>query len=111
MLPAPETVVEIHVPLRPAADLAPGEYPYPWIDDIEDYLAERSEDGEVEVYDDGEEVGPEYVFFVCGAPEASLVGVAAEVAALPFVPDGAYAVVTDSTADVGAGRRVDLPGA
>jgi hypothetical protein len=109
VLPPPELVVEIHVPLRPAADVSDGEYPYPWIDDVADYLAERTDDGDVELYDDGEELGEEYVFFVCGGSETGLLGVAAEVAGMPFVPPGAYALVNDSEGDLGAGRRVELP--
>ncbi len=109
MLPPPELVVEIHVPLQPAADVGQGEYPFPWIDDIGDYLGERTDDGDVEVYDDGEELDAEYVFFLCGGSEEGLLGVAAEVAGLPFVPPGAYALVTDSGADLGSGRRIELP--
>ena len=61
-----------------------------------------------EMYDDGEEFGDEYLFFVAGAPESDLLGLAREVAALPVVPAGAYATVTDTEADMGSGRHVDL---
>jgi hypothetical protein len=50
-----ELVVEMHVPLTPVAGLDRGAYPYPWIDRIEEFLAELEEDGTVEVPDDGEE--------------------------------------------------------
>ena len=103
-----ETVLEIHVPLV-AADAPDGEDPYAWIDDVEDFLAECEEDGRLEVLDDGEEIGADYVFFITGAPEDELLAVALEVARLPFVPEGAFAVVAEEDqAEIGAGRRVDL---
>ena len=64
-----EPIVEIHVPLTPSADVAPGEYPFPWIDDIEETLEVGAEDGRYEMYDDGEELGDEYVFFIVGDDE------------------------------------------
>ena len=39
-----EPIVEIHVPLTPSEDVAPGAYPFPWIDDIEETLALGAED-------------------------------------------------------------------
>ncbi len=39
-IPATEPIVEIHVPLTPTPGLGEDDYPYPWIDDIEDYLAQ-----------------------------------------------------------------------
>ena len=102
-----ELVVAIHVPLTPTPGLGPDDYPYPWIDDVEAYLGELDgSDGEV--WDDGEELGEDYVFFVSGAPEADLVRLAKRVSRLDGVPDGAYAVVTDSEGDMGEGRRVNL---
>lgn len=102
-----DLVVEIHVPLTAAPGRAQGDYPYPWIDDVEEYLAELdgSEGG---VYDDGEELGEEYVFFVSDAPEAELIQLARRVSKLEGVPDGVYAVVTDAEGDPGQGRRVEL---
>ena len=35
-----ELIVEIHVPLTPTPGLDKGEYQYPWIDDIEEHLAQ-----------------------------------------------------------------------
>lgn len=105
-----DTVVEIHVPLTPTPGLDPGAYPFPWIDLIEEFLAESEEDGSFEVPDDGEEFGDVYVFFVSGADEATLLGVASRVAALDRVPAGVFAMVTDSeAAEFGLGRRVALP--
>ncbi|MEV8038953.1 hypothetical protein [Streptomyces sp. NPDC086182] len=47
-----DIVVEIHVPLREAPGALEGSYPFPWIDQVEDLLAEQEA---AEVYDDGEE--------------------------------------------------------
>ncbi|MGW1781605.1 hypothetical protein ACWCQQ_21025 [Streptomyces sp. NPDC002143] len=109
-------IVEIHVPLTPAptSDLPDGAYPYPWIDEVEDFLAELEEEGAAEVFDEGVEHEDCYVFFVTGAAEATLLGVASRAAGLPGVPTGAFAVVTDDPAEapegeIGRGRRVELP--
>lgn len=118
-------VIEIHVPLSPAPDLPDDAYPYPWIEEIEDFLAGLEETGEAEIFDEGVEHGGYYVFFVTGAPEPALLEAAARAAALPGVPAGAFAVVSDGPEDleapeatggpgatgpgVGRGRRADLP--
>lgn len=98
-------VVEIHVPL--VATATDG-YAYPWIDGIEELLFVGAENGAYEVYDDGEELDGEYLFFVTGADESTLVAVASTVARHPGVPDGVYARVTDDEADMGTGRRVEV---
>lgn len=106
-----QLVVEIHLPLNGAGGIAPGDpgYEFGWIDDIEDFLDDESSDGSFDIYDDGEEIGAAYVFFVAGAPEEVLLRVAADVAALPGVPSGAFAVVTDDKSEeIGTGRRVAL---
>ncbi|MFI2652288.1 hypothetical protein [Micromonospora fulviviridis] len=104
-----ETLVEIHVPLVAASGLSDGDYQFPWIEDIEDFLVDLEERGEVEVYDDGEEWEDVYIFFISGADEAALLAVASRVAKLRSVPPGAFAVVTDVEADeYGQGRRVAL---
>jgi len=36
----PTTVVEIHVPLLPTPDLPDGAYPFPWIEEVEDFLSD-----------------------------------------------------------------------
>ncbi len=105
----PQLLVEIHVPLVPDPNVPEGDYQYPWIDAVEDYIAELDEAGEAECYDDGEEMGGEYLFFITGRNEAQLLAAASKIAAYPAVPAGAYAVVTDDTADMGTGRRVELP--
>lgn len=102
-----DLVVEIHVPLTPTRGLRTGAYAYPWIDDVEEYLAEL--DGSAgEAYDSGEELGEEYLFSVSGAPEAALIELARQVSRLERVPAGVYATVNDSEGDLGQGRRVEL---
>ncbi|MCD0451724.1 hypothetical protein LO762_21360 [Actinocorallia sp. API 0066] len=103
-------VVEIHVPFHPAPAVPEGEYPYPWIDVIEDFLCRLEDEGEVEVFDDGEEFGDVYVFFLTGAKEEALLATASRTATLDGVPPGVFAMVTDDEAEeFGFGRRVDLP--
>jgi hypothetical protein len=106
----PTMVVEIHVPLLQTPNLPDGAYPFPWIEDVEDLLVGLEEQGEVEIFDDGEEDADAYVFFVTGADEEDLLVVASRVATLPGVPAGAFAVVSDDEAEeFGLGRRVALP--
>ena len=101
--------VEIHVPLVPGG--AGGSYPYPWIDRVEDFLFDLEEQGVVEVFDDGEQWGGAYIFFIAGARTPDLLAAASRVAALDGVPAGAFAMVTNErAADFGMGRRVDLTG-
>ncbi len=92
---------------RPSAlPRAPPSPPFPWIDRIEDFLADLEEGEE---WDVGEEHDGAYVFFVTGAAEADLLAVASRVAALPGVPGGVFTVVTDEGAEeIGVGRRVEL---
>ncbi|GIF74658.1 hypothetical protein [Asanoa siamensis] len=98
-------VVEIHVPMLPAPGVSERDYPYPWINDIEDFLAEEDHE-----YDDGEQVGDVYVFFATGGTEEVLLEVAARAVALPRVPRGAFAVIShDEAPELGVGRRVNLP--
>ncbi|MFF4309687.1 hypothetical protein [Streptomyces sp. NPDC001507] len=100
----PTVVVEIHVPLLPTPGLPDGSYPFPWIEEVEDFL------GDVEVFDEGEEDGDVYVFFVSRAGEGDLLAVASRVATLPGVPAGAVAVISnDEAEEFGLGRRVALP--
>lgn len=107
-----ETVVEIHVPLTPTRDLGEGEYEFPWIDTIEQFLAELEADDRFEgamLHGDGEEVGEHYVFFVSGASERMLLQAATAVVQLSGVPTGAFAVISDSDAgEFGLGDRVEL---
>ncbi|MFI6483752.1 hypothetical protein ACIBH1_37905 [Nonomuraea sp. NPDC050663] len=103
-------LVEIHVPLVPREGVPKSEYQFPWIDEIEEFLAELEESDEVEVFDDGEEWGGIYIFFITGADEAALLGAASKVGKLDGVPPGIYAMVTDDEAEeFGLGRRVGLP--
>jgi hypothetical protein len=105
----PDLVVEIHVPLTPAPGLTEGEYRYPWIMEIEDRIADLSlETDGAEGYDDGEEQGVHYLFFLTGDRKAAVLAAAKKIATGPGVPAGAYIVVNDSEGDMGDGERVNL---
>lgn len=105
----PDTVVEIHVPLVSPPGLPDGAYPFPWIRVVDGFLADLEKQGTIEVFDEGDEFGRVYAFFITGAEPSRLLAVAAEVAALPTVPAGTFAVVTDDEAEeIGRGRRVKL---
>jgi hypothetical protein len=94
-------LVEIHVPMT-----ADGE----WIDDVGDFMIDLEEELGLEEYDDGEEFGDVYLFFIAGAPERTLLAAASRVATRAGVPAGAFAMVTDTNApQYGMGRRVNLP--
>ncbi|MCO8273908.1 hypothetical protein M1L60_25245 [Actinoplanes sp. TRM 88003] len=94
-------MVEIHFP-------ATGEDE--WIDDVGDFLIDLEDEFGLEEYEDGEQIGDEYVFFIAGANERTLLKAASRVAARKGVPTGAYAMVTVTDAPkVGLGRRVSLP--
>ncbi|MFT4157311.1 MAG: hypothetical protein QM630_05195 [Microbacterium sp.] len=100
---APDVIIEIHVPIL-GGDVG-------WIDEAEEFLAGIDES--TLVYDDGEEWcnnegQAEYLFFIHNADEATLVRLAADLAQLPGVPTGVYAVVNTSAGPMGAGRRVAL---
>jgi hypothetical protein len=106
----PTTVVEIHVPLLPTPNLPDGAYPFPWIEEIEDSLASLEDQGDVEIFDDGEEHEDAYVFLVTGAGDEQLLAVASRVATLPGIPAGTFAVISDDEAEeFGQGQRVTLP--
>ncbi|MFF3499196.1 hypothetical protein [Streptomyces sp. NPDC003247] len=107
-------IVEIHVPLSSVPNPPDGASPSQssWIDQVEDFLVDVEDQGDAEVYDEGEQVEDAYVFFVTGAGEEELLAVASRVALLPGVPAGAFAVVSHEGAEeVGVGRRVELPSA
>jgi hypothetical protein len=105
-------LVEVHIPLSLPKELEEGEEPFPWIDEVSEFLAELEDDPAAEgaaQYEDGEEFGDNYVFFLHGASEASLLAAATRVARMPGVPAGAFAMVTDTdAAEFGLGTRVDL---
>ncbi|MGA7147526.1 MAG: hypothetical protein WBX17_03430 [Microbacterium sp.] len=105
-----ELVVEIHVPLTPMKGLGEGEYPLPFLETIENFLFGLDEvDGGGEMYDDGEQLDAEYLYFVWQASENELIDLARRIADLPGVPAGVYAVVTDSESEeMGVGERVTL---
>ncbi|GAA3566942.1 hypothetical protein [Kribbella ginsengisoli] len=117
-----QPVVEIHIPLvetrvrlldDPGSEEAPEpglEVEFGWISVVEDYLAKREESGEFELYADGEELGGDYLFFLTGADEQTLLAIAADVARLPGIPPGPYAIVTtDDSDEPGVGRNEPLP--
>jgi hypothetical protein len=62
-------VVEVHVPLLPTPGLPDGSHPFAWIEEVEDLLSDLEDQGEAEVFDDGEEAEDVYVFFLTGAGE------------------------------------------
>lgn len=104
-----ELIVEIHVPLPPIVDPRDEEDPYPWIDDVLNYLDDVAERGEASIVDDGEEFEGAYVFSVADSSEQALLAVATRIAAIPGVPTGIFAMVTSDLAEgYGAGRRVEL---
>jgi hypothetical protein len=78
----PSVVVEIHVPLTPMIGLPEGEDPFPWIDEVMDFITEIDDRGEAALYDDGGEFGDVYVFLINAAPEERLLGIAARIADL-----------------------------
>jgi hypothetical protein len=94
-----QLIVEIHVPLVDTGVRSPDnpDYAYGWIFEVEEYLASHEDDGGYEVYDDGEELGNAYLFFLTGADERTLLSVARDV------------VVTDDEAEeTGVGQRAPL---
>jgi hypothetical protein len=94
-------LVEIHIPVTADDE---------WIDDVGDFMIDLEEELGLEEYDDGEEFGDVYIFFIAGAPERTLLAAASRVATRKGVPAGAFAMVTDTDApQFGMGRRVKLP--
>ena len=94
-------LVEIHVPMTDDVE---------WIDDIGDYLIDLEDEFGLEEHDDGEQYGDVYIFFIAGASEKTLLAAASKVATRKGVPEGTFAMVTDTNApQFGMGRRVDLP--
>jgi hypothetical protein len=102
-------IVEIHIPLVATPGLPASEYQYPWIFQVDQYIEGLNPSTGAQGYDDGEEFGDDYVFFITGDDDDQLLRVASEVAAQDGVPKGVYAVVTDDQHDMGDGRRVELP--
>ena len=103
-------IVEIHVPLTPPPDPPVGEYPYPWIEEVDEFLVEQENHGDTHIYDDGEEYEDYYVFSVTGGTEDEMLRLADRVAGLPGVPQGVIAFVAkDDSEAFGGGRRVQLP--
>jgi hypothetical protein len=94
-------LVEIHIPTNGEDE---------WIDDVGDYLIDLEEELRIQEYDDGEEFGDVYIFFIAGASERTLLKAASKVATRKGVPAGGFAMVTTTDApQFGMGRRVSLP--
>ncbi len=107
-----ELVVEVHVPLTKSTEVVEGDYAFPWIDDVSEFVASLDEtpkyDGAT-MHDDPEEWEGHYVFFLSGAPEVALIRAANDIGQLSGVPVGTFAMVTDSDASTyGEGIRVEL---
>ena len=67
------------------------------------------DEGSLEMWDDGEEWEAHFVFTLGDAPEADLLAAAYSIAALPGVPSGVFAIVSDSGAEeYGVGSRIDI---
>lgn len=93
-------LVEIHIPMTAEGD---------WIDDVGDFMIDLEDELGLEEYDDGEQFGDVYIFFIAGASERTLLAAASRVAKREGVPAGAFAMVTDTAAPMfGMGRRVNL---
>ena len=113
-----ELLVEIHVPLVATAGDAGDAADLSWIDDVEELLFGLEDQGRGEVYDDGEEFGDEYVFFVWNAPEIDLVGIARVPGQTGLDWGHAFAAITSGPAaalgldgEIGSlrpGRRADV---
>jgi len=94
-------LVEIHIPMTEYGE---------WLDDVGDFMIDLEEELGLEEYDDGEQFGDVYIFFIAGASERTLLAAASRVATRKGVPAGAFAMVTDTNApQFGMGRRVNLP--
>lgn len=103
-----EPLIEVHIPLVPAV-VPEGQYPYPYLESIEDFLFRLDGQGRGEMYDDGEEHDGEYLFFLADASEEVLLDLARQLKALPGVPPETYAIVSTKDAEEwGVGRRVDV---
>ena len=102
-------VVEIHIPLTPDRNAQEGENPFPWIDDVSEFIAEIEESGDAFIVEEGDEFEGAYVIVITGADESTLLNIATKAANLPGVPTGVFAVVTDDEAEeLGQGRREDI---
>jgi len=85
-------LVEIHIPVPTPEEMEAGEreHPFVWTEKVEDFLAELHGE-ELEVFDDGEQDGDVYIFFVAAADERTLLQFClaeAETTAAPFSTRG-----------------------
>lgn len=104
-----QLVVDLHFPLTPTAGLAQDQFPFPWIFTVQDRLSALTlaSDG-AEDYDDAEEFGETYAFFLTGEDEEVVLSAAKRIAAGPGLPTGAFAIINSSGADMGQGDRIDF---
>ncbi|GAB2817226.1 hypothetical protein GCM10022221_13810 [Actinocorallia aurea] len=89
-------VVELHIPVY-----ADGSSEY--LEDIEAFLSDLEETGEIDIEADPEEHPDAHVFFLAGPDADILLTAASQAAETPGTPSGAYAVVTPEN------RHVPLP--
>lgn len=102
-------VVEVHLPLTPDTTITEGENPFPWIDDVSEFVADLDASGEAFVVDEGDEFDGCYVVVITGAEESTLLGIAGRLATLPGAPTGVFAMVTnDEAEEFGTGTRIDI---
>ncbi|MDX6745056.1 hypothetical protein [Actinocorallia sp. A-T 12471] len=87
-------VVELHVPVVDSAET---------LEDIEAFLDDLEETGEIEIHAEPEDRPEEHVFFLTGPDPDILLTAATQAAETPGTPGGAFAVVLPE------GRRVPLP--
>ena len=105
----PTLVVEIHVPLTPDRNAVEGENPFPWIEDLEEFTTALEETGEAFVVEEGDEFEGHYVIVLTGAEESTLIALANRVSAMPGIPTGVFAMLTDDEAEeLGQGTKVDV---
>jgi len=102
-------IVEVHVPLAPERHAIEDDDVFPWIDEVIEFVLHLEDEGSLEMWDDGEEWDAHFVFTLGDAPEADLLAAAYSIAALPGVPSGVFAIVSDSGAEeYGVGSRIDI---
>ncbi|ROO84083.1 hypothetical protein EDD29_1595 [Actinocorallia herbida] len=89
-------VVELHIPVYTGDS---SEY----LEDIEAFLGDLEETGEIELNADPEERPDTHVFFLAGPDSDILLTAASQAAETPGTPVGAYAVLTPE------GRHIPLP--
>jgi len=102
-------IVEVHVPLTTERHAIEDDEVFAWIDEVIEFVLHLEDDGSLEMWDGGEEWEAHFVFTLGDAPQADLLEAALSIAALPGVPTGVFAIVSDSGAQrYGLGSRVAI---